>query len=259
MSPRRSDTAFCRSATSPGETPVPVRPASRWRLDLPLQVDRVLVDLLGAPPELLGLGFVRLPASAARRRGCAARPPGLRCRGTGPRRVTGQQEGVAKENDQRQNGQESHDSLQRSIMAEDAPRGHIAILAVSMGMTGRRGDRKEAWASSSWDSRSRWRAVTCSPARSRSAPASGASSGGRTFGLSLLPLVIGCGLLFFDGRSRWGLGLLVAGAPLIVLLGIVMNCASTSSRPASSTRSFHAGPARGGPRARRPRALKPHY
>jgi hypothetical protein len=46
--------------------------------------------------------------------------------------------------------------------------------------------------------------------------------GPNTFGLTLLPLVVGCGLLFFDGRSRLGLSLVVGGA-LIVLLGVLMN------------------------------------
>jgi uncharacterized protein len=43
-----------------------------------------------------------------------------------------------------------------------------------------------------------------------------------TFGLSLLPLVVGCGLLFFDGKSRLGIFLVVGGA-LIVVLGVLMN------------------------------------
>jgi hypothetical protein len=46
--------------------------------------------------------------------------------------------------------------------------------------------------------------------------------GPNTFGLSLLPLVVGCGLLFFDGRSRLGLLLAVLGA-LVVLLGVLVN------------------------------------
>jgi hypothetical protein len=46
--------------------------------------------------------------------------------------------------------------------------------------------------------------------------------GPHTFGLSLLPLIVGCGLLFFDGRSRGGLVLTVGGAA-IILLGILMN------------------------------------
>lgn len=46
--------------------------------------------------------------------------------------------------------------------------------------------------------------------------------GPHTFGLSLLPLIVGCGLLFFDGRSRGGLILTVGGAA-IILLGILMN------------------------------------
>jgi len=46
--------------------------------------------------------------------------------------------------------------------------------------------------------------------------------GARTFGLTLLPLVVGAGLLFFDGRSRLGWGLTVAGA-VVILLGILAN------------------------------------
>ncbi len=46
--------------------------------------------------------------------------------------------------------------------------------------------------------------------------------GPHTFGFSLLPLVVGAGLLFFDGRSRVGWALTVAGAA-IIFLGILMN------------------------------------
>lgn len=46
--------------------------------------------------------------------------------------------------------------------------------------------------------------------------------GPQTFGLTLLPLVIGIGLLFFDGRSRAGWLLTAAGA-VIIFLGILMN------------------------------------
>lgn len=46
--------------------------------------------------------------------------------------------------------------------------------------------------------------------------------GGHTFGLSLLPLVVGAGVLFFDGRSRLGWALTGLGA-LVVFLGILMN------------------------------------
>ena len=42
------------------------------------------------------------------------------------------------------------------------------------------------------------------------------------FGLSLLPLLLGIGLLFFDGRSRWG-WVLTAGSAVIILTGIVAN------------------------------------
>ncbi len=46
--------------------------------------------------------------------------------------------------------------------------------------------------------------------------------GGHTFGLSLLPLVAGAGLLFYDGKSRLG-WVLTAGGALIVVLGILLN------------------------------------
>jgi len=46
--------------------------------------------------------------------------------------------------------------------------------------------------------------------------------GGHTFGLSLLPLVVGAGVLFYEGKSRIGWILTAAGA-LIVLLGILLN------------------------------------
>lgn len=46
--------------------------------------------------------------------------------------------------------------------------------------------------------------------------------GGHAFGLSLLPLLVGAGLLFYDGRNRLG-WLLTAGGVLIVFLGILTN------------------------------------
>src|SRR5207245_10505627 len=46
--------------------------------------------------------------------------------------------------------------------------------------------------------------------------------GPHTFGLTLVPLVFGIGLLFFDGGSRAGWLLTVAGAT-IILFGILMN------------------------------------
>jgi uncharacterized protein len=46
--------------------------------------------------------------------------------------------------------------------------------------------------------------------------------GPHTFGLSLLPLVVGCGLLFFDGKSGAGRVLTVSGAA-IIFVGILMN------------------------------------
>ena len=46
--------------------------------------------------------------------------------------------------------------------------------------------------------------------------------GGHAFGLSLLPLVVGAGVLFYDGKSLLG-RILTAGGTLIVFLGILMN------------------------------------
>jgi hypothetical protein len=46
--------------------------------------------------------------------------------------------------------------------------------------------------------------------------------GPRTFGLSLLPLVLGVGILFFDGKSTWGWLLTGCGA-LFIFLGVLMN------------------------------------
>jgi hypothetical protein len=46
--------------------------------------------------------------------------------------------------------------------------------------------------------------------------------GGHTFGLSLLPLVVGAGVLFYDGRSRLGWAFTFVGV-LIVFLGILTN------------------------------------
>jgi protein-S-isoprenylcysteine O-methyltransferase Ste14 len=46
--------------------------------------------------------------------------------------------------------------------------------------------------------------------------------GPHTFGLSLLPLVVGAGFLFFDGKSVVGWILTVAGAT-IVFVGILAN------------------------------------
>lgn len=46
--------------------------------------------------------------------------------------------------------------------------------------------------------------------------------GYNAFGMSLLPLLIGIGLLFFDGRSLAGWLLTAAGA-LIILVGIIAN------------------------------------
>jgi hypothetical protein len=46
--------------------------------------------------------------------------------------------------------------------------------------------------------------------------------GRNTFGLSLLPLLLGVGLLFFDGRSIPGWLLTAAGA-VVIFAGILMN------------------------------------
>jgi hypothetical protein len=46
--------------------------------------------------------------------------------------------------------------------------------------------------------------------------------GSNTFGLSLLPLLIGIGMLFFDGKSTVG-ALLTVGGAVIIFLGILMN------------------------------------
>ena len=46
--------------------------------------------------------------------------------------------------------------------------------------------------------------------------------GYNAFGLSLIPLLIGIALLFFDGKSKLGWLLAAAGA-LIILLGIITN------------------------------------
>jgi hypothetical protein len=46
--------------------------------------------------------------------------------------------------------------------------------------------------------------------------------GGHAFGLSLLPLIVGAGTLFYDGKSRLGWVLTACGG-LIVFLGILVN------------------------------------
>jgi multisubunit Na+/H+ antiporter MnhF subunit len=46
--------------------------------------------------------------------------------------------------------------------------------------------------------------------------------GPHTFGLSLLPLVVGAGFLFFDGKSPVGWILTLAGAT-IILVGVLVN------------------------------------
>jgi hypothetical protein len=46
--------------------------------------------------------------------------------------------------------------------------------------------------------------------------------GWNAFGLSLIPFILGVGLLFFDGKSTWGFLLLFAGV-LIIAAGILLN------------------------------------
>jgi hypothetical protein len=46
--------------------------------------------------------------------------------------------------------------------------------------------------------------------------------GGNTFGISLLPMLIGVGMLFWNGRSVFGWLLTVAGA-LFILAGVIAN------------------------------------
>jgi hypothetical protein len=46
--------------------------------------------------------------------------------------------------------------------------------------------------------------------------------GPQSFGLSLLPLLVGIGALFFDGRSVLG-WLLTIGGALVIFLGVLMN------------------------------------
>jgi uncharacterized protein len=45
---------------------------------------------------------------------------------------------------------------------------------------------------------------------------------GRSFGLTLIPLLIGIGLLFFDGKSKAG-WLLTAAGLIIIFVGIIAN------------------------------------
>lgn len=46
--------------------------------------------------------------------------------------------------------------------------------------------------------------------------------GYNAFGLSLIPFILGIGLLFFDGQSRWGFILLFLGT-LVIAAGILLN------------------------------------
>jgi hypothetical protein len=46
--------------------------------------------------------------------------------------------------------------------------------------------------------------------------------GPNTFGLTMVPVLIGIGMLFFDGRSRFGWLLTIAGA-IFILAGIIAN------------------------------------
>jgi hypothetical protein len=45
---------------------------------------------------------------------------------------------------------------------------------------------------------------------------------GRSFGVTLIPLLVGIGILFYDGRSPWG-RVLTGGGALIILAGVIMN------------------------------------
>ena len=45
---------------------------------------------------------------------------------------------------------------------------------------------------------------------------------GRSFGITLIPLLFGVGMLFYDGRSFPG-RILVAGGSLVILAGIIAN------------------------------------
>ncbi|HEY2015849.1 MAG TPA: hypothetical protein VGH38_20240, partial [Bryobacteraceae bacterium] len=46
--------------------------------------------------------------------------------------------------------------------------------------------------------------------------------GGNSFGLTLIPMLIGIGLLFWNGRSPFGWLLTIAGA-LFILAGVIAN------------------------------------
>jgi hypothetical protein len=58
--------------------------------------------------------------------------------------------------------------------------------------------------------------------------------GYNAFGLSLLPLLLGIGVLFFDGRSVAGWALTAAGA-LIIVSGIIANLQVYIARSLRST------------------------
>jgi len=60
--------------------------------------------------------------------------------------------------------------------------------------------------------------------------------GGMSFGLTLVPLLVGVAILFFDGKSRLG-WLLVGGGLLIIPPASSPACRSTSAAPACSTPS----------------------
>lgn len=53
-------------------------------------------------------------------------------------------------------------------------------------------------------------------------PMFGGGSGGRSFGISLIPLMFGIGILFVNGKSALGWFLAVGGL-LFVFVGIIMN------------------------------------
>lgn len=60
--------------------------------------------------------------------------------------------------------------------------------------------------------------------------------GYNAFGLSLIPLLLGIGLLFFDGRSAFG-WLLTFGGVIVIIMGIIANL-HIYFNPTSLTNTF---------------------
>jgi hypothetical protein len=56
------------------------------------------------------------------------------------------------------------------------------------------------------------------------------------FGLSLIPMLLGIGLLFFDGRSAFG-WLLTFGGVIIIIVGVISNL-HIYFNPTSLTNTF---------------------